>query len=89
MVKVDVSRRGRFWVMQVIDVDSDLVHFDSDYSGFPAYPFPENSWMGCIEWCSRELACHHGATRTSYDQWRWYNKSDLDKFLVIFYLRYA
>lgn len=90
MVKIDVSRRGRYWVMQVCDIDDpSRDYIANDTTGFPAWPPQPNTWMGRIAWCERELKDRPDVRRMSYDQWYWRNRQELDKFLTIHELKFG
>jgi hypothetical protein len=43
-----------------------------------------------ISWIVKEIAENWpNATRMSYDQWYWYDKKEMDKFLTLYHLNFS
>ena len=43
-----------------------------------------------VNWIAVEIAGHWPkATRMSYDQWYWYDREEMEKFMVLYHLKFS
>ena len=76
----ETSKRGKYWVLTIKEKEYDFIFYGSN---------DVEKSQKIIDWTEQQLSSWPNVKRMAYDQWYFKLKKDIEKFTILFNLKWA